>query len=55
VHGGWTFNVGVVEGDDIKEQEGVCVIGSNLNVDSSSSESETDDSGVDTESESDSD
>ena len=57
VEGAWRMdiNVGIVEGDDIKEQEGVCVIGSNLNVDSSSSESETDDSGVDTESESDSD
>ena len=47
------INVGVVEGDDIKEQVGACVIGPDLNVDSSSLESETDNSGVDTESDSD--
>ena len=57
VEGAWRMdiNVGIVEDDDIVEQEGLCVIGTNLNVDNSSSESETGDSGVDTESDSDSD
>ena len=35
VEGTWRMdiNVGIVEGDDIKKQEGVCVIGLDLNVD----------------------
>jgi hypothetical protein len=59
VEGAWRMdiNVRIVEDGNIKEQEGICVLGSDLNVDSSGSESEseTDHSEVDTGSDSDSD
>ncbi len=57
VEGAWRMdiNVRIVEDGNIKEQEGICVLGSDLNVDSSGSESETDHSEVDNGSDSDSD
>jgi hypothetical protein len=42
------INVRIVEDGNIEEQEGICVLGSDLNVDISSSELETDHSEVDT-------
>jgi hypothetical protein len=57
VEGAWRMdiNVGIVEDGNIEEQEGICVLGPDLNVASSSLELETDHSEVDTESDSDSD
>ncbi len=57
VEGAWRMyiNVRIVEDGNIEEQEGICVLGSDLIVDSSGSEPETDHSEVDTGSDSDSD
>jgi hypothetical protein len=49
------INVRIVEDGNIEEQEDICVLGSDLNVNSSGSEFETDHSEVDTGSDSDSD
>ena len=48
------INVRIVEDGNIEEQEGICVLGSDLDVDSSGSELETDHSEVNTGSDSDS-
>ncbi len=57
VEGAWRMdiNVGIVEDGDIEEQEGICVLGPDYNVNSSGLELETDHSEVDTESDSNSD
>ncbi len=44
------INVRIVEDGNIEEQEGICALGPDLNVDSSGSELETDHSEVDTDS-----
>ncbi len=56
VEGAWRMdiNVRIVEDGNIEEQEGICVLGSDLDVDSSGSELETDHSEVNTGSDSDS-
>jgi hypothetical protein len=57
VEGAWRMdnNVRIVEDGNIEEQEGICVLGSDLNVDSSGSELETDHLEVNTGSDSNSD
>jgi hypothetical protein len=49
------INVRIVDDGIIEEQEGICVLGPDLNVDSSGSESETDHSELDSGSDSESD
>jgi hypothetical protein len=57
VEGAWRMdiNIGIVDDGNIEEQDGICVLGPDLNANSSGLELETDHSKVNTESDSDSD